>query len=463
MSDRLSLAHQLAEEGDLDKASDLCSQLLNENPHDPKTLSVSAYVYMKAERFGFGYVLLEKAAKIAPRAELLNNLGMCALGCMRMDDAEKHLTDSLKIAPKNAAAMNNLALVYVNKCEPERAIKWANKSRKLQGDDPALMETYGYANLMLGNWAEGWKGFEGGLNGKIRRPRQYQSEPYWNGEPVKTLVVRGEQGIGDEISFASVINNAKSRAENVIIECDSRLESLFRRSFDMPVYGTRFKPGIPWADRYQIDAHVLSGSLCQYFRNSDDSFPGKPYLKADPEQKIQWRALLDSLGHKLKVGIAWTGGRHNTFRDRRSLKLLDLLPILKQDATFISLEYRDPRAEILDLYQRHGIEVRHWPRASEAVNYDDCAALVDELDLIISVQTAVVHLAGALGRPCWAMVPNKPRWAYGLRGDKMPWYRSVKVYRQSRDWPIEQIAEDLHGFGRLDSCVRSSEEAESAT
>jgi len=445
MNERLALAHQYAEDGELDKASELCSQLANENPHDPKMLAVAAYIYMKAERFGFAYALLEKASRGMPRSELLNNLGMCALGCMRLDDAEKHLTDALKLDPKNAAAMNNLALVYVNKCEPERAIKWASKSRQLQGDDPALMETYGYAQLLLGNWAEGWKGFEGGLQGKIRRPRQYQSEPYWDGSKVKTLVVRGEQGIGDEISFASVIMDAKQRAENVIIECDSRLEGLFRRSFDVPVYGTRFKPGIPWADQYQIDAHVLSGSLCQYFRNDLSAFPGKPYLKADPEQKIQWRALLDSLGHKPKIGIAWTGGRHNTHRNRRSLKLLDLLPILKQDATFISLEYKNPAAEIVELYDKHGIEVRHWPRASEAVNYDDCAALVDELDLIISVQTAVVHLAGALGKPCFVMVPSKPRWAYGLHGDKMPWYESVKVYRQKGEWAgvINQISEDI--------------------
>lgn len=451
MGDRLGLAHQLAEAGELDKASELCSQLANENPHDPKILSVAAYIYMQAERFGFAYALLEKASKAMPRTELLNNLGMCALGCMRLDDAERHLRDALKLDRNNSAAMNNLALVYVNKCEPDKAIEWANKCRSIVGDRDDVMETYGYANLMLRNWAEGWRGYEGGLNGKIRRPRQYQQEQYWDGSPVKTLVIRGEQGIGDEISFASVFDDAKARAENVVIECDSRLEALFRRSFDAPVYGTRFKQAVPWAGRYKIEAHALSGSLCKYFRNEDSSFPGKPYLKADPEQKIQWRALLDSLGNKPKIGIAWTGGRHNTHRERRSLELMDFLPILKHDATFISLEYKNPAAEILELYNAHGIEVRHWPRASEAVNYDDCAALVDELDLVISVQTAVVHLAGALGKPCWVLVPSKPHWRYGLNGDSLPWYSSVRLYRQKGPWShvMQRISED-YGAWRLD-------------
>lgn len=439
----LEVIHRLADEGELDEASRLCSNLLNEYPHDPRVLAVGAFIYMRAERFGLAFSLLEKSAKLWPgRTEILNNLGMCALGCLRLDEAETHLRAALKADPDNHAAMNNLALVYVNKCQPDLAIQWANKSRKIAGDQDDMMETYGYAQLMLGNWAEGWKGFEGGLEGKIRRSRQYQNEPYWDGSDVDTLVIRGEQGIGDEISFASVIMDAQKRAKNIVLECDARLEGLFRRSFDIPVYGTRFAKQIEWQNKYNIDARVLSGSLCRYFRNDKSDFPGTPYLKVDPEQKLQWRALLDSLGDRPKIGIAWTGGRHNTHRERRSLKLTDLLPILRKDADFISLEYKNPMAEIEALERDYGIKVRHWPRAAEAVNYDDCAALVDELDMVISVQTAVVHLAGALGKTCHVLVPSKPHWRYGLSGDSMPWYKSVELFRQGKDWnkPINEIA-----------------------
>jgi len=443
----LSQIHELADADELEDASSLVNEVLNQTPNDAKALSVAAYIYMKAERFGLGAALLRQALVAWPnKSELLNNLGMCELGCMRLDEAETALKQAVKADPKNWAAMNNLALVYVNKCEPGLALEWSKKSFALHGEDPAALETYGYANLLLGNWEEGWRGFEGGLYGKIRVPRSYQGEPYWNGEKVKTLVIRGEQGVGDEISFASVIRDAQTRAENVIIECDARLEGLFRRSFpDVPVYGTRFKKETPWADQYEIDAHVLSGSLCRYFRNADSDFPAAPYLVTDPERRLQWRVLLDSLGKRKKVGIAWTGGRHNTHSQRRSMALEAFLPILRQDCDFISLQYKDPEADIAKLENSYGVKVRHWDRAAESWNIDDVAALVSELDLVITVQTAVAHIAGALGKECWVMVPSKPHWRYGLKGDRMPWYGSVKLYRQKGEWAktVNNVSEAL--------------------
>lgn len=444
--DRLHRIHDLASNGDAADAVTLAEQALNESPTDGKTLAVSAYAFMKIERFGVAYALLERACGTAPdKSALWSNLGMCALGCMDFDLAITHLKRALKLDPKNSAAMNNLALCYVNKGEPGLAIEWGEKSRKLRGDDPGLMETLGYAHLLLGNWEQGWKGFDGALYGKIRVPRTYQKEPYWGGWKAGTLVIRGEQGIGDEISFASVYEDAAARADNVIIECDKRLEGLFRRSFPYPVVGTRFQKDIPWADRVEIDAHVLSGSLCRYFRNETADFPGKPYLIADPERRIQWRALLDSLGPRKKVGIAWKGGRHNTNSTRRSLSLADFLPILKADCDFVCLEYKSAAEELEMFHGEHGIKVHHWPRATEVPDYDETAALVAELDLVISVQTAVVHLAGALGKPAWVLVPSKPHWRYGMKGETMPWYGSVRLFRQKSDWAttINQVAGEL--------------------
>ncbi len=424
----------------------MVSEVLTENPDNPKALSVMGWIYMQVERFGVARVLMEKAASIVPMTEIYNNLGMCEMGCLRWDEAERWLRKALRLDPTNSAAMNNMALVCVNKCEPGVALEWTKKARKLCGDDAALMETYGYANLMLGNWEEGWTGFEGGLNGKVRVPRRYQYEPYWDGQPVETLVVRGEQGIGDEISFASLYGDVAQRATRVVIECDRRLEGLFKRSFPYPVVGTRFQQETPWLEGLKVDAHTLSGSLCRYFRNRTEDFPGAPYLVADPERRLQWRALLDSLGRKPKIGIAWTGGKHGTHTARRSVELKALLPILRTDAEWVSLQYKDPRAEIAEFEMQHGIKVHHWARACETNDYDDTAALVAELDLVICVQTAVVHLAGALGVPCWVMVPSKPFWRYGLSGDSMPWYRSVKLFRQrGGDWAgvMNKVATEL--------------------
>lgn len=249
------------------------------------------------------------------------------------------------------------------------------------------------------------------------------------------------------MNFAAMLPDAQKRCDRLVVECDARLHGLFSRSFpDIEFHGTRFKQERPeWIDDYQIDAHVLSGSLGQYFRLNDEDFGGKPYLKADPERKVQWRALLDSLGPRKKIGIAWKGGKHGTHRARRSTDLEAFLPLFRQDADFVSLEYKDPTAEIAALKEKHGITVHHWARASQSHDIDDVAALVDELDLIVTVQTAVVHIAGALGKPCWVLVPRRPHWRYHLTGDRMPWYDSVKLYRQKSDWAgvINKIAEDV--------------------
>lgn len=444
LEDYLLLAHELTDAGDPDEGMRIVSQLLTEHPNQWQVLSVAAYINLKVERFGIAYNMLRRAVELNPaKSEIWNNLGMCALGCMDLNEAERSLRQALRISPQNTAAMNNLALVKVNQCKADEALEWAAKSMAVRVDD-SILETKGYAHLMLGQWDPGWKCFEGGLFGKIRRPYRPRKGNYWDGNIVYTLVVVGEQGIGDEISFASVIPDAAARCERLVVECDSRLEGLFRRSFPYAVSGTRFTKD---PQEFDGDIYCLSGSLCQYFRLSDDSYPGTPYLVADPERRLQWRALLDSLGPKPKIGIAWSGGKHNTHRERRSLRLEELLPILRQDATFVSLQYRDPSAEIAALKDKHGVEVKHWPRASEAKDYDETAALVAELDLVISVQTAIVHLAGALGKECWAMIPREPLWRYKLHGDTMPWYRSVKLFRQKKDWAglINKVSEDLRG------------------
>lgn len=443
LESRIIKAHDLAASGEPDEALREASKILDENPDEPRALFLAAYVFLEAERYGMAYNVLKRASEIVPfREEVWNNMGMACMKMGRIDEARKLLNKSLKLNPKNVSAMNNLALICVNEGKPSEAIEIANKSLAINPDQWDVKETKGYASLMLGKWEDGWDGYEamvGHSKHRTRTPRK--NVPYWDGSDVDTLLICGEQGIGDEISFASMLSDVRP---NVVLECDRRLEGLFKRSFPkMKVYGTRFdKPSVNWDEDYQ--AYCLIGSLGWHYRISDASFTGEPYLVADPERKLQWRALLDSLGDKPKIGIAWSGGLPDTHGKRRSLTLESLLPILKQDATFISLQYKNPQKELDAFQEKHGIKIHHWSRAAEAVDYDETAALVAELDLVITVQTAVVHLAGALGTPCWAIVPNKPHWRYATH--KFLWAKSVEIFRQVKDWPITDIANKLRAF-----------------
>ena len=181
-----------------------------------------------------------------------------------------------------------------------------------------------------------------------------------------------------------------------------------------------------------ISAQIAAGSLPRFLRAGRPDFPQhNGYLRAEDTRIAFWRTRLDELGTGLKVGLAWTGGSMKTRRRLRSLTAADLIPLLTlAGAHFISLQYADSSDELSFLRDTHRLTVHHWPQAID--DYDETAALVCALDLVVSVQTAVVHLTGALGRPAWVLVPSSPEWRYMANGATIPWYPSVRLFRQRR-------------------------------
>ena len=134
----------------------------------------------------------------------------------------------------------------------------------------------------------------------------------------------------------------------------------------------------------------------------------------------------------------------STFQARRSFSLEGLLPLLKTPGiTWVSLQYKDPTEEIEAFEESHGIKVHHWKRAAESQDYDDQAALVAELDAVVTVTTAVCHLSGGLGKKTYILVPSKPLWFFLLKGNTLPWYKSVELIRQTDEWPLERLAHKL--------------------
>jgi hypothetical protein len=272
--------------------------------------------------------------------------------------------------------------------------------------------------------------------------------PRWDGGDLteRSILAYREQGLGDEIMFASCLPQLIERAGHTIIECSDKLKPLFERSFPR---ATVLSQDNAAREKVEADCEVPLGSLPLYFRQSADHFPAHAgYLRADPARLAAWRAKLDRLGPGLKVGISWRGGTYKTRSPLRSIDLRDWEAILSvPDVSFVSLQYTsDAEAEIAALEQSSGRRVVHWPEA--IADYDETAALVGALDLTISVCTAVVHLAGALGRPVWVLAPYSPEWRYGRAGERMPWYPSARVFRQEHrgDWPqlVDAVGARLH-------------------
>lgn len=323
-----------------------------------------------------------------------------------------------------------------------------DRALALRPDFPLAAFHLGMARLLAGDFERGWQGYE-----LRRQGAGYETIaagfPRWDGSPLtgRTLLVAREQGLGDEIMFASMLPELITQARHCVVECDPRLVATFRRSFPAATVVGTVAGGLPASVApASIDVAIEAGSLPALLRRQASDFPRQDgYLRADPQSVARWRDRLAALGPGLTVGLAWSGGVRRTRRELRSIPLAQLLSLLGvPGCRFVSLQYTaGAREEIEALREEHGVVVHHWPEAID--DYDQTAALVCALDCVVSVCTAAVHLCGALGRPVLVLAPVGPEWRYGQSGEAMPWYRSVRIVRQGAygEWgPVIAAAAD---------------------
>ncbi len=311
-------------------------------------------------------------------------------------------------------------------------------------------------DLLQGRWTTGWANYSSRFRaGAV----PYRPMPYanWDGRPLpdETLLVLADQGLGDEIMFASCLPDLQARAPKAIVECEPRLLSLFKRSFpDLHVIATQREKNTDWLRACPTPTwQVSAGDLPGFFRRSDSEFPEhQGYLKADPNRVEHWRKKLkERSGGRLSIGISWRGGIVGTRTAARTIGVDQWGPILSCPGLHVvNLQYGDCVAELKDLQERHGITIDHHPEA--LADYDETAALVCALDLVVSVCTSVIHLTGALGRPVWILTPHSPGWRYTADKSSLPWYPSSRIFRQPRagDWATacHELSDELRKLTR---------------
>jgi Tetratricopeptide repeat len=257
----------------------------------------------------------------------------------------------------------------------------------------------------------------------------------------RRVLVIGEQGIGDQLMFASMIPDLARIAASVVCVCDPRLVRLLGASFDNVTVTD------PNGGNVEADLALSMGSLAAAFRRHAVDFPGTAYLRPRPEVRARWAERLGPPRARLRVGISWRGGTPGTRQQSRSLALNQLAPVLAaQDCEFVNLQYGDVAQEIAAANDARAEPIRVFPPA-EIDDFEDLAGLISNLDAVVSVQTSVVHLAGALGQTCLALLPHRAEWRYTASGETMPWYRSVRLIRQAEPgaWAsvVEQAATTL--------------------
>jgi Tetratricopeptide repeat len=395
------------------------------------------------------------------KSELLNAMGTCYKHENNTVKAREYFQKAQELIPLNPDIQNNLGTLYINEGNPEDALKHLNAALSVDPEHPQSHWNRSLARLELGDYAQGWPEYDYGLVAHVRAERGYTKQnepglPYWKGEPDAHVVVYGEQGIGDEIMFASMIPDLMRSCKSVVFECHRKLHKLFANSFPgLDMYPTREDDMVAWplksdgTPRYAFTHKIAIGSIGQFFRNSLDAFPGTPYLSPTSESELHWAEELAKLPPGPKVGISWMGGHKKTRIEVRSVQLEQMLPILKHKGIqFISLQYTPHEDQLADFEAKHGIKIHQFPEACYSGVYDDTAGLVANLDLVITVCTSLVHLAGSMGVPTWVMTPSRPAWRYRLDLDGMPWYNCVTLFRQAQGttaWEpvIDEVAASL--------------------
>lgn len=450
---QLNTAKELIEVKDYPPAAKLINEVLDDDPNCAQALYMLGFIAYEEGRLGMARALLRRCLDLGTNnAKVWCLYGRTFQEGHDQEEGEAAFRRAMAIEPNYVDPYVNLGLSYVVQGKPRMAIPLLQRALSIKPDLPEAKYNLSLCYLLLRDWKKGWPDFDAVLGRvKDRKERVYRSpmEPRWEGKPDQNVVAYGEQGIGDEISFASCLPDLIKTSRKVVVECDSRLERLFARSFpNATVYGTRFRNDIEWNEREAIDARVAFGSLPKFFRTDAKDFHGTPYLIPDPDRVVQWEALLSRIdkGQKRpRIGIAWTGGSKETGSERRKLTLNQLLPILQQDACFVSLEYKDREAELASFSAKYGIKVHSWDRATRTGDYDDTAALVSCLDLVVGVTTASLHLSGALGVKTFAMVPEWPTWMWGVEGSTFPWSSCTTLYRQRGSWDslIKRVAHDV--------------------
>ena len=355
----------------------------------------------------------------------------------RIEAAETAINEGLRRGGPRTEGLTNLALVHRERRELDNALALLDEALATPPKSPRAAWNRALILLEQGSLAEGWEAYESGFDAGTRR-RPPTAVPVWQQQPLadKHIVVSAEQGLGDEIMFASCLNDLMDQAGECAVECDPRLIPLYRRSFGACTLIARDDARAPaWRDS---DLAVALGSLPRHLRRRLEDFPSVTgFLCADREKRERWTKRLAVRSRGIHIGLVWRGGADLGERRKRSIPLHRWGSLLSSlNADYVCLQTGDTEHERQQLQRDSGITLQHWPDVDLHNDIDELAALLEALDLIISVDNTIIHLGGALGRPVWALLPFAADWRWMGQEHNTVWYPSVRLFRQRRrdDW-----------------------------
>ena len=389
-----------------------------------------------------------------------NNIAVSAIELKQFDLVAQHALKIIQLDPENALAYFHLGLACQEQGNLEAAITFFERAAVLDPSNNNNHFARSLVMLALGKLDQGWAGYEFRWikqTGPV--PYRYFAQPKWQGESLvnKTILIWGEQGVGDQILFASLYSQPVTEAKLCILACTKKLIPLFQSSFpkalvldiDSPAQLESFNP--------HIDVQSAAGSMARWLRPTIAGFPQRShFLAANQERVDAWRSRLVQLdketGKKLNVGISWRSGHMSGDRAFFCTQIDQWTPILQlKGVRFINLQYDDCREELERARQQTGVEIIQFPEVDLFDDLAEAAALSRSLDLVISAPTSAAILAAALGVPTWMMLSGF--YWHSLGEKENCWYPSVrsfhKSWTQSWDAIINDIASELASLASL--------------
>jgi len=357
-------------------------------------------------------------------ADAINNMGNALQDQGRLDEAIAAHSQSLALKPRNAEAHNSLGGALQRKGLNAEALAHFDKTLSIKPNHIEARYSRALIWLLQGDFPRGWPDYEARLFSKRYKTRALD-KPQWDGSCIKdkTLLVHAEQGLGDTLQFIRFVEGAQRCSKSVVIEVQPRLVPLLKQSGFVDIVARG-------AELPEFDLHVPLLSLPGILATTVTSIPSKAaYLSAEPRLVEFWRQRLSSHSG-MKVGINWQGSVTYKEDQVRSIPLEYFEPLARvTNVTLISLQ-KNQGAEQLSTIGFPVVDL--GPERDESAAFVDTAAILKNLDLVVTSDTAIAHLAGALGVPVWLCLSYVADWRWLIDLDNSPWYPSMRIFRQSQ-------------------------------
>jgi Flp pilus assembly protein TadD len=436
-----NLGNTLRELGQRDQSIASYRQALRHKPDYAETMCNLGLALTEAGQLAEAVILLKHATRLRPNdVTAHNNLGLALADLGRFAEAEASYEQALHITPTHAQALANLGSAYKEQGRLDEAAACYEQALRLDPESASTHWNLSLTWLQMGDYDRGWREYEWRWRRKGAAMRPFR-QPLWDGSPLegRTILLHSEQGLGDTIQFARYAALVKQCGGRVLLECPGLLLPLFGR---LPGVDQLVAEG---TELPAFDVHAPLMSLPQLLGTTLATVPADiPYLTADPALVEHWRQRLESNGG-YKIGICWQGNPHHKWDRHRSVPLSQFLPLAAL-----------PGVRLISIQKTHGVDqisVSRVPITDFGGDLDrsgaftDTAALIRNLDLVITTDTAIAHLAGAFGAPTWLLLSSIVDWRWLLKREDTPWYPSMRLFRQHTlgDWDdvFERVAAEL--------------------